>query len=340
MIVRRLEALWWLTRLYLNASPVWLVTIGWLAAGGGPWWRLALLYVFVVTAGSAHMILNDILDVEPDRVTAPYLPLPAGLLTVDEARRGMILLGVIAAGSLVAASPSIAVFAACAGLVSLSAIGTRIYSSHKAWGAADSLFVGLSMAVTATIGWLIGGHEHVADLAIIAPYGLIYGFTANTWAALRDLDRDGLVGNLTLPVRVGGARTVRIALVTSGLQYGLAAGLLALNGLDPVPVAILVAGLSIQAFAAPRTHRQFDKPDLGRPQRLADLRLIRFGETLRFAGVVAIYSVPAAVIVSLILELSLTFGGRAYRRRIIDGELGRLMEVHRDSDPQSKPQSA
>ena len=327
MILRRLEALWWLTRLYLNASPVWLVTIGWLAADGDSWWRLALLYLFVITAGSAHMILNDILDVEPDRVTAPYLPLAADLLTVEEARRGMIALAIVATAALAAASPSLAVFGACVALVALSAVGTRVYSAHKAWGAADSLFVGLSMAVTATIGWLVGGHENIGDLALIAPYGLVYGFTANTWAALRDFDRDGLVGNLTLPVRVGGSKTVQIALVTSVIQYVLAAALLALNGFEPAAAAILAGGFAVQAFAAPRTRRRFAIPNLGRPQRLADLRLIRFGETLRFAGVVAIYSLPAALIVGLVLELSLTFGGRAYRRRIIDGELRRSMEV-------------
>jgi 4-hydroxybenzoate polyprenyltransferase len=325
-IALRLEALWWLTRLYLNASPIWLSVLGWLGGGGeGGWPTLALLLLAVICAGSAHMVQNDILDIEPDRVTAPYLPLPAGLLTRTEATRAMMLMAVVAALALSAAASSPTVLLGCLALVAVSGLGTRIYSSHKSWGAADSLFVGLSMTVTATIGWLIGGHHHVVELAIIAPYALVYGFTANTWAALRDVDRDGLVGNRTLAVKIGGQRTVLVALSTSLVQYAIAAVLMIVANGSLLAAVLLPTALAIQALAAPGTYRKFGEPDLGRPQRLQDLRFIRLGETVRFMAVLAIYSPLAAVSLFVVLEASLTVGGKMYRRRIIAGGLARSM---------------
>lgn len=324
----KLEALWWLTRLYLNASPIWLSIFGWLAGGKeGGWHSLTLLFLAVILAGSAHMIQNDILDIEPDRVTAPYLPLPSGLLTRTEASRAMVVMSILAAAALAAAAPSVTVLLVCLALVVISGAGTRIYSAHKAWGAADSLFVGLSMAVTGTIGWLIGGGHETAQVLVIGAYGLVYGFTSNTWAALRDFDRDGLVGNLTLPVQIGGAATVRIALGTSFLQYVIAVGLMLIHKPSVFAMVLLPVALATQAIAAPGTIRKFGEPDLGRPQRHQDLRFIRIGETLRFAAVVAIYSPLAAVIVFVVLELSMTFGGRAYKRRIVEGGLARALRV-------------
>ncbi len=336
-IALRLEALWWLTRLYLNASPIWLSVLGWLAGGReGGGGTLSLLLAAVILAGSAHMVQNDILDKEPDRVTAPYLPLPAGLLTSAQASRAMMLMTVLAAIALGAAAPSVAVLLGCLGLVIISGLGTRIYSAHKSWGAADSFFVGLSMAVTATIGWLIGGERHTLEVLIIAAYALAYGFTANTWAALRDFDRDGLVGNRTLPVQIGGPATVRVALATSLLQYAIAAVLMVVVGPPLIALVLLPVALMVQALAAPATHRKFGEHDLGRPQRLQDLRFIRFGETLRFTAVLAIYSPVAAVVLFVVLEASLTFGARTYRRRIIAGGLARSMEGLRTTSPQRR----
>ena len=83
----RVEAGWWMSRTFLSNLATWAAVIGWVVADPdlGSWGRMLALVVAIIALNGAMFIVNDILDADGDKVTAPYLPLPSGLLSLRQA---------------------------------------------------------------------------------------------------------------------------------------------------------------------------------------------------------------------------------------------------------------
>jgi 4-hydroxybenzoate polyprenyltransferase len=320
------EALFWMSRLWENSQPVWLVLMGWLAADPRGDARLAWLLVFIVAAASAMLLLNDIRDEQDDRTTAPFLPLPAGLVSRRAAVTLTGALLVVAAVALAAAAQDAARFIACVGLLALSTLTISVYSSVKHAGIAGSLLgVGAPFAMIPLLAWIVGHGEGAWPIAAVVAYGLVSGMSTNTLAALRDVDLDGSVGNRTLAVRLGGPRAFRVAVALALVATGFAATV-AIEAADAwAAVALVAVSLAITLAAYAPALARFREPQRGRVQRIADMRWIKLGEFTRHASVVAVFSVGTAASVGIGLQVLLILGSLAYDRRIVGGDIARQL---------------
>ena len=200
--------------------------LGGLLAGGGSAFaaphagQLALACLSAALIGAGANAINDVYDLAIDRQNRPDRPLPAGDVSVGEARglwAGTTALG-IALGALVSL-PHLGIAVASAGLL-------WAYSAHlKRRPLVGNLAVALIIALALLYGGLAVGH----------PGGAAVGAAFAFWTTLaREVVKDveDVAGD-----QAGGARTLA---TTRGPQ---AAARLAL-----VPIALTVAGLAVPAY--------------------------------------------------------------------------------------------
>lgn len=325
------EAAWWMTRIYLSNINIWPVFMGWAAAEAFNHHRdrtnLVLLCLFVALAGGALFIVNDILDADGDATTAPYLPLPARLLTVRQSWgwAAAYLVGGVAA--LYAASRTPGRFALSAVITLAGVAASMAYSKVKEDGLIASVMVTIPQTLPAVIAWILAGGGPVWALTAVVVYCVLACISNNILAALRDVDLDGEVGNLTLPVRIGGAPAFRLAariafaaLIPVALLCAFAP-----HGRWAVPVALVAAGMLLRFY--PRTLATFEEPGRGRVQRMRDMKPFKFGEYLRHAAVVAALNPWMALVAGVFMYAALHYGHKVYSRRLIQGGIGRSLGV-------------
>ena len=331
----RAETAWWMTRIYLSNINIWPVLMGWAAArssgGGGGLVPLVLLCLFVALAGGALFIVNDILDADGDRTTAPYLPLPAGLLTVRQswAWAGAYLMGALVA--LYLAAGTAGRFAVALGVTVAGVLAAMVYSKVKDDGLIASVMVTVPQTLPAVIAWWLAGATAGWALAVVLAYCVLACISNNIMAALRDVDLDGEVDNRTLPVRVGGAAAFRLAarIALLALVPVAVAGVAAPQGWAAVPFGLAAAGVLAGTYR--RTLATFEEPGRGRVRRMKDLRGFKFGEYLRHAALVAAFDPVLALVAGVLMYASLFFGHKVYTRRLIDGGIRRSLGPARQS---------
>lgn len=85
--MKRIKALYKLSRPMTSLSGGLAVVVGGYVAGTGAWGKIGLACLATLFIAASANAWNDTLDIEIDRVNQPQRPLPAGLLTVEEARR-------------------------------------------------------------------------------------------------------------------------------------------------------------------------------------------------------------------------------------------------------------
>jgi 4-hydroxybenzoate polyprenyltransferase len=324
LIALKIETAWWMTRIYLSNMNIWPVFMGWVVAEAHPGvWSLTWLALYVALAGGALFIVNDILDADGDRVTAPYLPLPSGLLTIREAWSW-------AAAYFAAAL--VALFVACGGAVRAgTSLGLTLagvlfsiaYSKVKDDGVLASFVIAVPQTIPAVVGWYLAGHHHPWWLVGVLAYLLLACVSNNILAALRDVDLDPVVGNTTVPVRIGAVPAFRLAARVAALAF--------------VPIAVLAVlvpggwwGLAVAAPAAAvlaasyrRTLAAFGEPGRGRLRRMADMRQFKLGEYVRHAALVAVFSVQVALSAGVAMQAMLYVGALVYGRRVVRGGIRR-----------------
>lgn len=320
------EALWWMTRIHLSNINIWPAVFGGIVATHPLRTTTMIeLVLYAASAGGALFIVNDILDAKGDQVTAPYLPLPSGLVSIRQAwagAAGFFLVGVIA---LVLACGSAARFGEAAGLT-LATVGLSMaYSKVKDEGVVASLVISIPQTVPAVIGWRLAGGGRAWALVLVMASHVIACVCNNILAALRDVDLDPVVGNRTLPVRIGAAAAFRLAAATAYVAVApiLVLGLLVPGGWHGLAMA--GAALVVLAASRRRTLAAFTQPGRGRVQRMADMRTFKLGVYLLHVAVAACFSLPAAVVAGALLYLMLRCGGWIYSRRLIGGGLRRSL---------------
>lgn len=200
--VRRLEGLWWMTRPG-SLLTGFIAAPGWLAARHPPSDGRLVAMIGAVTIGRAlAAIANDILDEEKDRVTAPKLPLPSGLVTVPQAAITAGTLTIILLGLVWIAAGGLPQF--LAGVIGIAAGGAVFgsYSFVKPYALISIIVTGVAYMSAPLTAWLVAGGGWSATIAFVLVYSLLRGFAANVFSTLRDVDRDGDVGNLSVAVRL------------------------------------------------------------------------------------------------------------------------------------------
>jgi 4-hydroxybenzoate polyprenyltransferase len=320
------ESAWWMSRVLLSNLGGWTATMGWVAANPDahslP--RLVALYIAITLAGGAVFVVNDILDAEGDAVTAPYLPIPAGLVTVREARA---LLGAFLVGASLAlylAGGGLARFAVAAGLIIGGFVLVLLYSKVKSEGLLASVVVTIPQTVVpAAVGWVVADGGARWRLIALLVYCVLAGVSNNVLAALRDVDRDGAVGNRTLPVRKGAPAAFRFAALLGVLAL-IPVALLAVDGeRGQWAWPFVGAAVAVIAFCYRPLLRKFAEPERGRTQRLKDLQVYKFAEYLRHTAAVAAFNPVIAVVVGVLFYTGLHGGYVLYRRRLVSGALRR-----------------
>jgi 4-hydroxybenzoate polyprenyltransferase len=212
--------------------------------------------------------VNDVADVELDRVAKPGKPIPAGLLSMRIARGWAV---VTAGLALALAAPS----GLGAVVVAMAAIGLGyLYDLRLSRTALSWLPLSLALPLVPIFGWLgVTGSVPAALLAIV-PAAVLAGAALILGNGLVDLERDKLAGKGTLPVRLGRNSAWATHAVLFGaavaVAYVSAPGPAALDATDappgilgiiralglPLGALLVAAGAALVAAAGPGTRER------------------------------------------------------------------------------------
>jgi 4-hydroxybenzoate polyprenyltransferase len=322
------EALWWMTRIHLSNINMWPAVFGGVVATHHlSAVTVSELVVYTAGAGGALFIVNDILDAEGDKVTAPYLPLPSGLVTRRQAWAGAAAYFIAGIVALAVACHAVARFAEAAGLTAVTVALSMAYSKVKDEGIVASVVISIPQTVPAVIGWRLAGGGRVWALALVIAGHLTACVCNNILAALRDVDLDPVVGNRTLPVRIGAVPAFRLAARTAGAAVVPIVVLAVVVPGGPPGLLVAAAAVAVLAVSRRPAMATFAQPGRGRIQRMADMRTFKLGVYLLHVAVAACFSLTAAVTAGALLYLMLRLGGRIYSRRLIGGGIRRSLDL-------------
>ncbi len=188
---------------------------------------LAALSTALVTAGGN--VLNDVLDLEGDRVNHPDRPLVTGAISLGTAR--ILVIGLFVAGIEVAIP--VALREPLLGLILAIAVGSLLgYEFRlKARGFAGNLTVALLTGLV-----LLYGGAAVGNALVMAPFAAMAFLATASREVIKDVeDLEGDVGRSTLPMTRG-------VPFSTGVARGAVAAAIALSF---VPLVWFVAPASV-----------------------------------------------------------------------------------------------
>jgi len=178
-----------------------------LALGELPPLRLGLSgFLSVFSIAAAVLVLNDMFDIETDRINAPSRPLPAGLVTKPEA----LLLSVAAALSGCASALVIgfnAFIAACTMLLT----GVLYNWKLKKYGLAGNLIVGFSVGMCFVYGGIAVDNPFEPVVLFLAVMTMFVDLGEEIAADALDVEGDRKTGSRSLAVIFGPDKAMRIA---------------------------------------------------------------------------------------------------------------------------------
>ncbi|MCU1644936.1 MAG: hypothetical protein JWN03_5211 [Nocardia sp.] len=320
-----------MTRIHLSNINIWPAFMGWAAAeatgpGGNAPRDIVLLALFCALSGGSLFIVNDILDEEGDHVTAPYLPLPAGIITRKASWAWAAVYLIAAFVVLGFAAHTVPRFMLALGIMLGAVVASVAYSKVKDDGIVASVMVTIPQTVPAVIAWIFASGGAWWALASIICYCVLACISNNILAALRDVDLDASVGNMTVAIRLGAPAAYRLAamlgfasaipVVVSGIVHGTWWWL-----------PFEVFGLGVMAANYGSTYRAMCEPDRGRLTRMADMKRFKSGEFWRHAGMVAVFSPVTALIAGAVMFTLLRGGGRVYVKRVVGGGIRRQQQA-------------
>jgi len=202
--------------------------------------------------------VNDIADIELDRVGKPAKPIPAGMVSVPVARAWAIGAGGL---GLALASPS-GFLAVAVGAVGLG-LG-YLYDLSLSRTLLSWLPLTLALPLVPIFAWLGATGEVPSPLFAILPIALLAGAALTIGNGLVDVERDVVAGKPTIPVRLGRARAwiahaalFGVALVLAFVLAPAAAGGVGAGGLPdsflrlaravglPLGTVVIVAGAGL-----------------------------------------------------------------------------------------------
>ena len=238
----------------LSVLGLWVLAVAY-ASPADPRAGAAALALVAALATNVYIVgLNQLTDVEIDRVNKPWLPLAAGRLTVRAGRAIVLGSGVLAVGTAALAGPwmTAAVLAGLAVGSAYSLPPLRLKRFHL-WAAASITGVrGLvvNLLVFAHFADVLTGRP-VVPVHIRALTGMVVGLgIVIAWFKdIPDMEGDRRHAIRTLTLRLGARRTVNagIALLAAGYAALIVAGW---NGLAGVNGPVLAGAHAVLLVAA------------------------------------------------------------------------------------------
>ena len=275
------------------AAPVAGVIGGAVAARGG--WPPDPLVVLLAVASALFLTgasngLNQIADVETDRINRPERPLPSGRMSLREA---WALTLALLAGAVAAGAACGLAYLAC---VLLTVPVTAAYSfpplrTKRLPFAANATIATPRGLLLVVAGWAVGGGFSRPEAWILGALAWIYVFGASTTKDFADAEGDRATGCVTLPILWGPRRAARFVapfLVVPYLLFpALAATGILPGGVGPwallgLPLAAMggVAGALLVRDPAP--------PASGRPHPAWGLMYLQY--TASHLGTAALFA--------------------------------------------------
>ncbi|WP_199422968.1 UbiA family prenyltransferase [Actinotalea solisilvae] len=226
------------------AAAVLTVVGARLGGGPGPAGRVALGVALVAGAVAFAQVVNDLADVEVDRLGKPHRPLPAGTVGVPAARAVALVAAATSLGA--GAALGAAFLAGAAALVGLSWAYSRWLKGTVGLGnVVVALLTSTPLLVGAAAGGAVGPRALTAQL-------LVAVFMAGFEVVKTGLDRDGdrAAGLRTLATTVGLRPAARVG-AACGVAFVAAALLASRLGADPVAYLLVMGvGAGVPTLAA------------------------------------------------------------------------------------------
>ncbi|AHC51782.1 MFS transporter [Sulfolobus acidocaldarius SUSAZ] len=220
-----------------------------------PLFFLPLLVVSLIAAGG--YVINDIYDIEVDKINKPERPLPSGRIEVNIARRFSIVL--FAVGLIISIPLGLIPF----GVALITIILLYEYArSLKKLGLVGNFIVSLTSALSAYYGGLASG-SLLGNFIIPTIYIFFFTLSREFVKGIEDIEGDKRNGVNTLAVKLGEKSTWIIAKIilgilifTSPLPYFLGFNLIYLIGilaLDVLLIYILILHNTIESATKARS---------------------------------------------------------------------------------------
>ena len=168
---------------------------------------LILLILSVITINAGGNIINDIYDLEIDRINRPDRPLPSGGMRVNQARIYLIIL--FAAGSLLAWSISLQTF------IIAGPISIPILIAYSACFKRQPLIGNLTVSFMLGLAFIYVGSAFGNIKATLVMAVLAFGFTLirEIVKDLEDMEGDAQDKARTLPLVWGESKTLAFVLL-------------------------------------------------------------------------------------------------------------------------------
>jgi geranylgeranylglycerol-phosphate geranylgeranyltransferase len=195
--LKSLRGFWLLARPHNLAIAVPAIFLGgFITAGMHPLAKLLFACASGMAIGSAANAINDVFDLDIDRINKPRRPLPSGMVAPSAARR--FALACFGAGILLSA----AVNAVCFVTALVSSVLLYLYSSHLKrtvfWG---NITVAFMLGIALVYGGLaVGGFRNAM---IVGVFAFLYNLPREILKDIEDMEGDRSQGALTVPLRYG-----------------------------------------------------------------------------------------------------------------------------------------
>jgi 4-hydroxybenzoate polyprenyltransferase len=325
-LLLRLEGSFWMMRVSWALDAPIIVPAGWMAASRAPGYDMVAMMGAIGAGAAVTNILNDILDAEKDQLTGDTeLLLANGVVSLTQAAATAAILALTLVGLLAVASADSTSFILALTAICLCVPLVGTYSYVKQNGLILPLVGGLVYAAIPFSTWLAtgGGGDELLVVAVVG-YALLFGLAAVILATLRDVDSEAAVGNRSIATRIGPAATLRLAACVDVIVHCCVIFVAAHQGRLAIGAPLAVASL-VALLAAYRLAVRRQRSASGRHARTAAVRtlnLLRFGSQL---ALLAIFSLPLALLVGAPIAFLVTMLIVGYERRVFGGGLRRAL---------------
>lgn len=230
-----------------------------LALGELPsWTTVALGSTSIFCISATALILNDVFDLEVDRVNAPHRPLPSGAVTP---RQAIVLSLVVAATGLVL-SALLSTIALVAAFV-VWVIGVLYNWRFKRSGLPGNLMVAVSVGMTFVFGGISVGRTDEWLVWWFGAIAFLLDLGEEIAADAMDADGDRLIGSRSLAIVHGRLVALRVSAAIFGLLVAVSLvpfvlGRLSLVYLVPIGVMDIVILVSTVRLLDPTSERPRD----------------------------------------------------------------------------------
>ncbi len=232
--------------------------------------------VFLLSA--AALILNDVFDVQSDRINAPHRPIPSGMVSIPEVVAFSII--VTLAGLVLAVLISLQAFLVA---ILVWVIGFLYNWRFKKLGLAGNLLVSFSVGMTFLFGGIAVNNPFATPVLFFTIWVFFFNLGEEIAGDGMDLEGDRAAGSRSLAVKLGREQALRVSasifiFVIAASSLPFIFGWLDLAFLPPILFADAVTLISTIQLINPNT-----------PNRRKRIRWIYLSGMLAMVGFLLIH---------------------------------------------------